>query len=88
MIGSDFPISEYLKDHIIDAETISRGGSWWTAILLIEDPVSKEAFISLYRWKKTKNGWKIDKSFPLKKKNIGQITEVIERYSKRVLTSL
>ena len=47
--GKNFPIAEYYKEHILDAETVSRGGGWWTAVLLINDPVSKKPFIALYQ---------------------------------------
>ena len=45
MFGKDFPISDYYKDHIVDAITIKRSGSWWSAVLLIDDPKSKKRFI-------------------------------------------
>ena len=37
-LGQNFPVSDYYQGHVLDAETISRIGCWWTAILLIEDP--------------------------------------------------
>jgi len=33
--GQNFPISEYYQDGILDAETISRSGLWWTAALVV-----------------------------------------------------
>ena len=56
MFGTNFPISEYYRKNILDAETISRGGNWWTAVLLILDPKTKKPFVSFYRWQKTENG--------------------------------
>jgi len=64
----DFPISDYYKNNIIDAETISRKGGWWTAILLIKDPRTDKPFIGLYRWQRTERGWKIRKKFTFRSK--------------------
>ena len=50
MLGTNFPISEYYRDHIIDAHTLFRAGNWWTALLVIDDPRSGKPFIGLYRW--------------------------------------
>ena len=63
-----YPVSEYYEKGIMDAHTISKAGSWWTALVLIEDPRSKSPFISLYRWQKTANGWKVRKQFKFKSK--------------------
>ena len=85
MIGQNFPISDYYKEHILDAETISRGSSWWTAVLLIEDPVSKKPFIALYQWKLTGSVWKKHKSFNIKQnRKIKSIIEVMQRFSVKV----
>lgn len=51
----------------MDAQTISRGGSWWTAVLLIRDPKSKRPFVALYRWQLTEAGWKMRKRFTFRK---------------------
>ena len=54
----DFPVSEFYKNHILDAATISRAGNWWSAILLIADPKNSKPFLSFYQWQKTNDGWK------------------------------
>ena len=66
MLEPKFPLSDYYKDHVIEGITINRGGSWWTAVLLIEDPKTKEKFFGLYRWQLTEGEWKVRKSFPIK----------------------
>ena len=65
MLGKNFPVADYYKDNIIDAETISRSGSWWTAVLVIRDPRSGDPFISIYRWQKRKGEWKKTSSIKL-----------------------
>jgi hypothetical protein len=63
-----FPVSDYYKGKIMDAQTITKGGGWWTALVLIEEPRSGSPFISLYRWQHTENGWKVRKQFKFKSK--------------------
>jgi hypothetical protein len=85
MFGTNFPISEYYRQNIIDAETISRGGSWWTAVLLIIDPRTEKPFVAFYRWQKTQNGWKVRKQFSFKNSvQLGKALEVAERFSKKL----
>ena len=70
MANVGFPVSDYYKDHIIDAETISRSGSWWTAILLVKDPQTRKHIILMYQWQKTGDVWKTRKRFSFKKKKV------------------
>jgi hypothetical protein len=49
MLGQNFPISDYYRENIIDAVTISRSDGWWTAVLVIKEPKSDNPFIALYR---------------------------------------
>lgn len=82
--GTNFPISEYYRDRILDAETINRKGGWWTSVLLIEDPQTGQPFVALYRWQLTENGWKVRKSFNVKssgdaKKLLGAMERFIRR---------
>ncbi len=67
MLGTNFPISEYYRDHIIDAYTLSRAGPWWTALLVIDDPRSGKPFIGLYRWQKSGGQWKTRYRFLIRK---------------------
>ena len=60
---SDFPVSEYYRGGIKEARTISRSGSWWAAVLLIEDPATKAPFLAFYRWQRKDGVWKVRKSF-------------------------
>ncbi len=85
MLGDKFPISDYYRDHIIDAETVTRSGGWWTAVLLISDPKTKKPFIALYRWQLTENGWKSRKRFTLRRsKEIETVLKLVHQYSERI----
>lgn len=81
MFGKDFPISDYYKDHIVDAITIKRGGSWWSAVLLIDDPQSKKRFINFYKWQLTDKGWKIRSRFKINSKDdCLKVEEILSKY--------
>ena len=81
----DFPISDYYKGHILDGETLIRNGPWWTAILLMRDPKSKEPFIGVYRWQKTAEGWKVRKRFSFKtQEEIKKVVETLTKFSGRL----
>lgn len=83
MIGTNFPVSDYYKNHILDAETISKKGGWWTAVLLLQDPNSGKSFVNIYRWQLTELGWKTRKRFTFKKVNeVRKIFESVQRFSK------
>ena len=84
-LGKHFPVSDYYKDHIIDAETISNTGQWWTAVLLINDPKTDKAFTALYRWQKRDGVWKNSASFKLhSKQNIADLIRILERFAKDI----
>ena len=81
MVGKNFPVSEYYRNNIIDAVSISRSGNWWTAVLLINDPSSKKPFISLYRWQNTSSGWKVRKRFSFRRlKEAKSIIEIVNKF--------
>jgi len=85
MFGTNFPVSDYYRENILDAETISRGGSWWTAVLLIRDPKTEKPFVALYRWQKTDSGWKIRKQFSFRNADqIEKAFEVAGRFAKKL----
>lgn len=85
MIGTNFPVSDYYKNHILDAETISKKGAWWTAALLIEDLKSGKSIINIYKWQLTESGWKSRKRYTFKNNSeIDKIFEVISRFSKHI----
>lgn len=86
MFGTNFPISEYYKTNILDAETVTRGrGGWWTAVLLIRDPKTEKPFIGLYRWQLTESGWKTRKRFSIRRsKELNSIIEVMQRFSRKI----
>lgn len=80
-----FPISDYYKDNILDAETVSRGGSWWTAVLLVKDPKTEKPIILLYQWQKKGDEWKTRKRFSFKKKKVLENTlEIIKRFGENI----
>ena len=74
----EYPVSDYYKNGVMDAQTISKVGQWWTALVLIEDPRSNKPFVSLYRWQKSDNGWKVRKQFKFNsKKEAKKIIQVL-----------
>jgi|TARA_B100001964_G_scaffold72998_1_gene82730 hypothetical protein len=82
MIGKNFPISDFYKEHILDAVTISRSGNWWSAILLIADPKNSKPFLSFYQWQKTNDGWKKRSSFKIRhRKDVDRILDAIKKFS-------
>jgi hypothetical protein len=66
MSNLKYPLAEYYRDHVRDGVTISRGGGWWTAVLLIKDPRSDSHFIAFYRWKLSNGEWRKNKSFSIR----------------------
>jgi hypothetical protein len=80
--GQNFPVSDYYKPHIVDAETISRGGGWWTAVLVIRDPQTEKRFVAIYRWQSDGETWKTRKSISFKsKKQANTVIDVIKRFA-------
>ena len=84
-LGQNFPVSEYYKGRILDAETISRGGGWWTAVLLISDPKTEIPFVTIYRWQSEGEKWKTRKSISLKSaEHIDRVIEVLNRLKNKM----
>ena len=82
-LGQNFPVSEYYKNRILDAETLSRG--WWTAVLLIVDPKTEKPFVALYRWQSDGETWKTRKSISLKnRRQIEQMIQVLDRLKEKM----
>jgi len=65
---NDFPVSDYYKDRVREARTISRTGLWWAAVLLIEDPRTEQLFLKFYRWQKRNGNWRVNQSFSCRSK--------------------
>ena len=65
MVENEFPYkSDYYE--LIKGTTLSKRGSWWTALLLIESKSEKkERKVSLYRWRKQQDEWRRSKEFVL-----------------------
>jgi hypothetical protein len=84
-LGQQFPVSDYYKEHILDAETIARGGGWWTAVLLIADPKTNKPFVTIYRWQSDGETWKTRKSISLKnKKQVDQVIQIFGRLREKM----
>lgn len=84
-LGQNFPVSDYYRDQILDAETISRGGGWWTAVLLIRDPRTEKPFLAIYRWQLDGETWKTRKSIAFKsKKQIQKVLASLQKMSDQV----
>ncbi|MDD3662696.1 MAG: hypothetical protein PHT84_02415 [Candidatus Pacebacteria bacterium] len=84
-LGQSFPVSDYYKDQILDAETVSRAGGWWTAVLLIQDPKTQKPFVAVYRWQLHDDTWKTRKSISFKsKKQIDAVLVVLAKMSSRL----
>ena len=84
-LGQNFPVSDYYKQQIIDAETISRAGGWWTAVLLIRDPQTQKPFLGVYRWQLDGEIWKTRKSISFKsKKQADAVIEAMKRLAAKV----
>lgn len=66
MTRTRFPVAEYYADHVLDGTTLSRKGSWWSALLLIRDPKTNVPFLNLYRWEQVDGTWKNRKSFVIR----------------------
>lgn len=85
MFGKNFPVTDYYKDNIMDAVTISRSGSWWSAVLLVKDPQTEKPIILLYQWQKKGGQWKTNKRFSFKKKKLLEdAIEAIKGFSEKM----
>jgi|TARA_B100000315_G_C14584435_1_gene592162 hypothetical protein len=81
-MDKDFPISDYYRDNIEDAISISRSGGWWTAALLIRDPKSNQPFVGCYRWQHTESGWKIRGRLKINsKKDLEKMIEILSQFN-------
>lgn len=84
-LGQNFPVSDYYKDQILDAETIARAGGWWTAVLLIRDPKTEKPFLAVYRWQLDGDTWKTRKSISFKsKKLVDSVVDSLQRFAGRL----
>jgi hypothetical protein len=84
-IELDFPVTDYYKSHILAGHKLSHTGVWLSAILLLNDPKSKKPFIALYRWQKTKKGWKTRKRYSFKSQaQAKQAIEILQEFSTKL----
>lgn len=63
--GKKFPVSDTIRNDIVDARTISRSSLWWTAVLQFRKPNTEEKYVTLYKWKMTNGVWKRTSSFKI-----------------------
>lgn len=81
----DYPVSEYYKNKLVGGETVTKTGIWWTAILLIQDPKTQKPFVGMYRWQKTKAGWKTRKRFTSRRKSeLKQVIKTLQDFSEKL----
>jgi len=80
-----FPVSDYLRPHVIDGRTVARAGGWWTAILLIEDPQTRSPYIALYKWHNRSGSWRKASSFKINSSvHLHDILEVLPEFGKNM----
>lgn len=85
MIGLNFPVSDYYKEHLLDAITISRTGMWWSAILLINNPKTLKPFVALYKFQKRDDAWKVRQKIHINsKKDIEKYVEALTEFSEKI----
>ena len=69
---------------IIDWNTISKRGPWWTMIILLRDPENDKIFLSFYKYRKYKKEdgpqWVKKSSFRIN--NVEHVNKYIEILSK------
>ena len=85
MLGTDFPVGDYYTEHIIDGETIARGGGWWTAVLLLQDPKDGGNIVALYRWQSVGGEWKARKQIKFRKpEQVATLADILVRFRERL----
>ena len=85
VFGQNFPISDYYKNNILDAKTLSNRAGWWTAVLLIKDPQTQKSFVSVYRWQHTEAGWKMRNRMHVRSRADAKLLiESIEKFAKQL----
>lgn len=81
-LGKNFPVSSTIREEILDARTISRSSTWWTAILLFNNPRNNIPYLTLYKWQLRNGVWKKAQSFKINKKShLAKILEVFEGFT-------
>ena len=82
MVGQSYPVAEIYKNNIVDGETVSRRGNWWTAVLLIRNPKTGKLFTKLYMWELRDGVWKTAQSFKIGKLvKLKHITLILQKFS-------
>ena len=79
----ELPVSDYYRSWVVDFRTISRTGSWWTAVVLLKNPDKPKPTMALYKWQRTNGDWKQRSKFNINsgkeiKKAIIAISELLE----------
>ena len=82
---TDFPVSDYYKQAVREARTISRSGLWWSAVLVIEDPATGSPFLGLYRWQKRQGKWRVRKSFNFRsRRDAARVIGILQELSEQL----
>lgn len=88
MTGRNFPVSEYLRPHILDAQTVSRAGNWWTAVLCIQDPHTSRPYVALYKWQRRNGEWKKASSFKINShRHLATILQCLSEFDPMMATN-
>ena len=61
----DFPVSDFLSSSVLNGTTIVRTPKWWSAVLVIQNPLSEKEYVALYRWQKQNDEWGRFSSFKI-----------------------
>lgn len=64
MPKEEYPVSDFYKDHIVEAKTLKKSDRWWSAMLIIDHPDAGKK-VNLYRWQKRDGKWKRRKAFSI-----------------------
>ena len=81
----DFPVTDYYQGRINDAITIRRGGNWWSAALLINEPKSEKNIIMFYKWQKVGEDWKLRSKFKISDKaGADKFIDAIKQFSEKL----
>ena len=84
-LGKNFPISDHYRENIVDARTVSRKGSWWSAVLAIKDPKNGKVFIGLYKWQNVNGEWRVRSKYNLRsQEEIQGVIDLVSEMAKKM----
>ncbi|MBN1688272.1 MAG: hypothetical protein JW893_04155 [Candidatus Omnitrophica bacterium] len=81
----DYPVSDYYRNHILNAYNLAKTDKWWAAVLLIRDPKTSRPFIALYQWQRNETGWKTQKRFTFKRATeVKRVSQVMQEFMREL----